>query len=146
MSRGLDRRLAEPLLDDLRVLSLGDEKRCVRVAEVVERARITDRCSHCRQPDPASEVRAPDGTTRWRPEDQTRFVGVSREVSRRLLDNEGWHRHGAAKSIRLGRLDEELSFHFGEALLHPQRPPQGIEPFSAKGRKLPEPKPRVGSR
>jgi len=41
---GLDRRVTEPFLDHLRVFSVGDEKRCRGVSEVVERTGLADGC------------------------------------------------------------------------------------------------------
>ena len=48
VERGLDRSVTEPLLDDLRMLTLGDRERRMRVPQIVEGAGPADRRLHSR--------------------------------------------------------------------------------------------------
>jgi len=92
---GFDRRVTEPFLNDLRVLSLRDQERCVGVAQIVESAGLPDRGLHSGQPDPTPEVTAPDGTTAWSGKHEAGAVGLHRQVGSQHLDEKWRHADGA---------------------------------------------------
>ena len=113
--------------------------------EVVKRARLPNRGHDSRQPNPPTEVGAANMTTSRCTEEKPRSVSMYCKVFRQLVDDKRRHRHGATRRVRLGRLDQELATHLGQAFLDSDGPAQGVEVVSAKGCKFTKPQARVSS-
>ena len=81
----LDARVPEPRGDDGWVGALGDEKRDVAVAEIVESHRLADRVVDGAEPDAGPKGVAADRSASWGGEEQA--VGAGRMVCEVLVDH-----------------------------------------------------------
>ncbi len=123
----LNRRVAQPQLNDFRVLTLGDEHRRMGVAEVVKPEGLANCGAYRRKPSPRPEIGAPQRTALGRREHEPviarRPLG---EVPGQLISEEPGERHLTTCSRRFGRCQCHLPTNVSKRLRDCQAPSEEI--------------------